>query len=323
VSNNGMNRLPLKFAVKCLVTGVLLWLAFRKVDLGAVSAVLGGLNPAWAAAALLLTALIIVADATLLSVVLRIFGRSVPFATALLYSLVGWFFSNLAPSTVGGDIYRGVQLSRAGVPAGAAARMIISIRFLSFATLVVVMLAGLPIAFGLLPERRDWLLLAGLLAAAAGALATVLMLAHVPSGSRLRQWPLMRPFYTLSADFRRLLEPRARTALAWLAALVQHLIRVGILALLAAGLGLGIPLATLFALTPAALLVAMVPISIGGFGPRELTFVYLLGAAGISAEAALSLSIAFGLLRVFVGTIGGVTWSLIGDHHYRVDAPSA
>jgi len=247
----------------------------------------------------------------------------VPFATALLYSLVGWFFSNLAPSTVGGDIYRGVQLSRAGVPAGAAARMIISIRFLSFATLVVVMLAGLPIAFGLLPERRDWLLLAGLLAAAAGALATVLMLAHVPSGSRLRQWPLMRPFYTLSADFRRLLEPRARTALAWLAALVQHLIRVGILALLAAGLGLGIPLATLFALTPAALLVAMVPISIGGFGPRELTFVYLLGAAGISAEAALSLSIAFGLLRVFVGTIGGVTWSLIGDHHYRVDAPSA
>ena len=318
-----MNHVPLKFAVKCLITGVLLWLAFRKVDLGAVSAVLEGLNPVWAAAALLLTTLIIVADATLLSVVLRIFGRSVPFATALLYSLVGWFFSNLAPSTVGGDIFRGVQMSRAGVPAGAAARLIISIRFLSFATLVAVILAGLPIAFGLLPERRDSLLLAGLCVAAAGALATVLMLAHFPRGSRIGQWRIMRKFDNLSDDFRRLVEPGSQTALAWLAALVQHLLRVGILSMLATGLGLGIPLTTLFALTPAALLIAMVPISIGGFGPRELTFVYLLGAAGISAEAALSLSIAFGLLRVLVGTIGGVTWSLIGDHHYRVDHPSA
>ncbi|MEO8454594.1 MAG: lysylphosphatidylglycerol synthase transmembrane domain-containing protein [Sphingomicrobium sp.] len=317
-----MNRLPLKFAVKCLVTAGLLWLAFRKVDLGSVSSVLAGLDPWPAAAALLGSILIIVADATLLSVVLRIFERSVPFATALLYSLVGWFFGNLAPSTVGGDIFRGVQLSRSGVPAGAAARLIISIRFLSFATLVAVMLAGLPIAFGL-TQRRDSLVLTGIFAAASGALATILLLAHFPRGSRLGQWPPLRKLFTLSDDFRRLLKPGSRTALAWLAALVQHLLRVAILAILAAGLGLGVPLATLFALTPAALLIAMVPISIGGFGPRELTFVYLLGTAGVSAEAALSLSIAFGLLRVFVGTIGGVIWSLMSDHHYSVDHPSA
>ena len=107
--------MPLKFAIKCLVTAALLWLAFRKVDLGGVSSVLSGLNPLWAAAALLATVLIILADALLLSGVLRTFGRRVPFPTALLYSLVGWFFSNVAPSTVGGDIFRGVQLSRVGV----------------------------------------------------------------------------------------------------------------------------------------------------------------------------------------------------------------
>ena len=323
VSNNGMNHLPLKFAVKCLVTGVLLWLAFRKVDLGSVSAVLEGLNPLWAAAALLLTTLIIVADAKLLSLVLRIFGRGVPFATALLYSLVGWFFSNLAPSTVGGDIFRGVQLSRVGVPAGTAARLIVSIRFLSFATLVAVMFAGLPIALGLLHHRGDLLLLIAILATASGALAAVLLIAHFPRSAWLERWPLMRKAYTLSDDFRRLLVPGRSTSVAWLSALVQHLLRVCILASLARGLGLGIPLATLFALTPAALLIAMVPISIAGFGARELTFVYFLGIAGISAEAALSLSIAFGLLRVFVGAIGGVTWSLMSDRHYRVDAPSA
>ena len=54
-----MGKVPLKFAMKCLVTAALLWLAFRKVDLGGVSSVLAGLNPLWAAAALLATILII------------------------------------------------------------------------------------------------------------------------------------------------------------------------------------------------------------------------------------------------------------------------
>src|SRR3954451_21390776 len=166
MSNNGMDQLPLKLAIKCLVTIALLWLSFRKVDLGAVSSVLSGLNPLWAASALLATVVIILSDAMLLSGVLRTFDRRVPFATALLYSLVGWFFSNVAPSTVGGDIFRGVQLARVGVPAGAAARLIISIRFLSFATLVAVMAAGLPIAFRLMPDASDAFLLAGLFAAA-------------------------------------------------------------------------------------------------------------------------------------------------------------
>jgi hypothetical protein len=67
----------------------------------------------------------------------------------------------------------------------------------------------------------------------------------------------------------------------------------------------------------------MVPMSIGGWGVRELTFVYFLGTAGVSAEAALSLSVAFGLLRIFVGAIGGVTWAFLNESHFRVDAPSA
>jgi hypothetical protein len=49
----------------------------------------------------------------------------------------------------------------------------------------------------------------------------------------------------------------------------------------------------------------------------------LLGAAGVSAEAALSLSIAFGLLRVLLGLIGGLTWVVINDEHFRVDTSSA
>jgi glycosyltransferase 2 family protein len=314
---------PLKLAIKFLVTALLLWLAFRKVDLGSVSGAMSALNPLWAVAALLLTGLIVLTDAVLLSGVLRMFERRVPFATALLYSIVGWFFSNVAPSTVGGDIFRGVQLARVGVPVGTAARLVLSMRLLAFATLIVVMFAGLPVALGLMERRRDELLLTGVLAAASGALAVVLLLARLPRSARLERWPLLRKFYTLSDDFRRLLVPTSRTAMCWLAALSQHLLRVAILAALAIGLGLNIPAATLFALTPAALLIAMVPVSFGGWGVREVSFVYLLGTAGVTAEAALSLSITFGLLRVVVGAVGGIAWAVVSDRHYSVDAVSA
>lgn len=314
----------MKLAIKSLVTALLLWVAFQAVDLGAVSLLLSGMAPLWAAVALLLTALLIVSDAMLLAGVMRLFERRVAFVTALLYSLVGWFFSNVAPSTVGGDIFRGVQLSRVGTPIGAAVRVILSIRLLSLATLVAVMLAGFPVALGLVEARRDAVFLGSIVGTASGALVVIFLLAHFPlRGAKPERWPLIRKLEIVSKDFRKLLVPGLHSGATWLAALTQHLLRIGVLASLAAGLGLDISFATLFAFTPVALLTAMVPISIGGWGVREVTFVYFLGMAGIDAEAALSLSIAFGLLRVLVGAIGGIAWALINDDHYRVDVSSA
>jgi uncharacterized protein (TIRG00374 family) len=311
----------LKLSAKCLVTALLLFVAFRAVDVVAVSKSLSRVGPSWVVAAFVLTALIIVSDAALLERMTRLFERRMPFVTALMYSLVSWFFSNVAPSTVGGDVFRGVQLSRVGMSRGSAARLVVATRTLSFATLVAVMLMGFPIALEYLSEPRDAFVLGSVLLASAAAMFALFILANVAARiPRLGQWTLTRKIATIAGDFRMLLAPSLAVASAWLAALVQHLLRVATLACLAAALGLVIPFAVLFALTPAALLMAMLPISLGGWGVRELTFVYFLGAAGISAEAALSLSIAFGLLRVIVGAIGGFAWVVMNDDHFRVDA---
>ena len=319
--NGLMGRGSVKLAIKGLLTAVLLWAAFRTVELDAVGKLLSGIDVWWALAAVGMTGMIIVADATLLAVVMRIFGRGVPGRNALLYSLVGWFFSNVAPSTVGGDIFRGIQLSRVGTPLRAAVRMILAIRLLSLATLVVVMFAGFPVALGLVHDQLDILFLGAALFISAAALVALYLLAEFPwSFPALDRWAIVDKLKTVSRDFQSFLRPSREVAGAWLSSGAQHVFRVGALACLAAGLGLAIPFDLLFALTPAALLVAMVPISFGGWGVRELTFVYFLGTAGVSAEAALSLSVAYGLLRIFVGAVGGVTWVLIGEEHFRVDA---
>ena len=317
-----MGRGTAKLAIKGLLTAVLLWAAFRTVELDVVAKLLKGIKLWWALAAVGMTGMIIVADAILLAVVMRIFDRRVSGRTALLYSLVGWFFSNVAPSTVGGDIFRGIQLSRVGTPVRAAVRVILAIRLLSLATLVVVMLAGFPLALGFVHDQRDIVLLGVVLIISAAALLAIHLLAELPwSFPALDRWAIVEKLKTVSRDFQSFLRPSREVAGSWLSSGAQHVFRVGALACLAAGLGLAIPFGLLFALTPAALLVAMVPISFGGWGVRELTFVYFLGTAGVSAEASLSLSVAYGLLRILVGAVGGVTWVLIGEEHFRVDAP--
>lgn len=310
-----------KLLAKALVTALLLTVAFRMVNVVAVSQLISRLSVWWAAAALGLTGLIILSDAVLLDRMMRAFERRILFGTAMLYSFVGWFFSNVAPSTVGGDVFRGVQLSRLGMSRGAAARLVVAIRVLSFTTLVLVMWIGFPIALRWLSAPRDVLFLDSVVVAGAAAVCGFFAFAHLfQRFPKTEKWKFSRKFETIAGDFRMLLVPTQPITIAWCSALVQHLLRIGTLACLAAGLSLGIPFAVLFALTPAALLVAMLPVSFGGWGVRELSFVYLLGAAGISAESALSLSIAFGLLRVIVGVIGGLTWLVANDDHFRVDA---
>jgi hypothetical protein len=62
------------------------------------------------------------------------------------------------------------------------------------------------------------------------------------------------------------------------------------------------------ALVPVIMLMAMVPVSIAGWGVRESIMIYGLGLANASAEAALVVSIMVGLSLAAVGLMGGFTW---------------
>jgi len=82
-------------------------------------------------------------------------------------------------------------------------------------------------------------------------------------------------------------------ALAWslaLAAAFQAL-RVTTLVIGALALGIDVDPVLLMVVVPVGTLVTQVPISIGGFGPREASYVVLLGLAGVAPEAALVLAL--------------------------------
>ena len=304
-----------KLFIKCAVTAFLLWIVADKADISSTSALLVEARPAWLAMSLVLAFVMTFLDALAFSIVMRILGHRVRLGASLLYSLVSWFFSNLAPSTLGGDVFRTVQMQRLGAPLGTAFRSVLTARMISFATLIPVILLGLPLALNVVDShttRMTLILIAAFCAAALPiAYGSFLVL---PRLGGLVRGSLPSRIAALAVDFRQVSHAGWNTVSCWAIGAAQHVARVCVLAALGASLHLEIPFLTLFALVPAALLVAMIPISLGSWGLREAAFVVFLGGAGIAPEAALSLSVAFGLLRFVLGAIGGLTW-LVTDRN--------
>ncbi|MBX9775400.1 MAG: flippase-like domain-containing protein [Xanthobacteraceae bacterium] len=98
----------------------------------------------------------------------------------------------------------------------------------------------------------------------------------------------------------------------WIVALAFAIHTITILCIWCVGRSVGIVLPVLDAAVLFVLMlgIALLPISIGGWGLREAAVVTLLGAHGVSPEAALSLSVTFGLVLIAGSLPGAMIWTL-------------
>jgi uncharacterized protein (TIRG00374 family) len=94
--------------------------------------------------------------------------------------------------------------------------------------------------------------------------------------------------------------------------LIVHIMRVWSLWLIALALGVDLSFILCMALVPISLLIAMVPITIGGWGLREGAFVALFSRSGVATEEALAISIAYGLLHIASALPGAVALPMLG-----------
>ena len=62
-------------------------------------------------------------------------------------------------------------------------------------------------------------------------------------------------------------------------------------------------------LVPAVMEIAMLPISIAGWGVREGASIVAFGTLGLPPHNALGASVAFGLIVAAVSLIGGILWA--------------
>src|SRR5665647_2919110 len=99
-------RRILPFVLKAAISIALLYLAFRLVDFGALQERLSRLDFKWIAAAFLILAIQFALGSLRWHEIAIACGAALSRKLALLYTLIGAFFNQVTPSTVGGDAVR-------------------------------------------------------------------------------------------------------------------------------------------------------------------------------------------------------------------------
>lgn len=112
----------------------------------------------------------------------------------------------------------------------------------------------------------------------------------------------------LSVSARKLFLTASLAIPALSAAVLAHMSVATCVAVLASALGVELRLAAAMTVVPTVMLIALLPVSIGGWGVRESAMVVGLGIFGVDSVDALLISVMYGLGAATIGASGGILW---------------
>jgi hypothetical protein len=292
--------------MRLLVTAGLLWVAAARFDLGRAAELIGGAElPAIAATLVVLSAANLVA-ACRWQLILSAEATSPGQLTLLKVALVGLFFNQVLPSAVGGDAVRVWRCSRLGVGLGPAVRSILLDRACGYLVVVALYIAGLPTLLQILPDARQRGGVLAVLAVGVLGLLALVSLDRLPRAIlRLR---LIAPFAELSRASRRLFVDPGRCGAVLGLSIITIALTILAFKFVGDAVGSRLSLGSWIVIVPPVTLIQLLPVSLAGWGVREVVLVVALGLFGIPAEAALAASLLLGFCLILVGLPGGVIW---------------
>lgn len=223
---------------------------------------------------------------------------------------VGAFFNIFLPTGVGGDVVRAVELTQDSRHGAEAIGTVFVDRLIGLLVLFVIALAALPFSYRLVELEvavaivvmalaglvGGWLLLQGDLLGRIGR-----RLAFLPAQDKLEK-------------LYRAVGGCGRKALTWALAVsvLFNLVNILVNYLIALAVGVHLSPWYFFAFVPIISFSLALPVSLGGLGVREGTYVLLFGQAGVAPEQALALSLAYYAITVATGLLGGLVYAVEG-----------
>ena len=204
--------------------------------------------------------------------------------------VVGMFFNNFLPSTMGGDAVRAYDSWRLGGSKSGAVAVVFIDRFLGLLALMVFALIAVLFADYLsadVPYLGLWVSL-GL----AGMLVVVWLIFSPPAWAIAAMTQANFPFRErIERIITSLVVFQGRRAVLWSALGLSLLLQANVVLhyyIIAQALALTVPLTAFFLIIPLVTILLMVPISINAIGLRENAYVYFLGALAVGRSEALA-----------------------------------
>ncbi|MFQ6037651.1 MAG: lysylphosphatidylglycerol synthase transmembrane domain-containing protein [Candidatus Aminicenantales bacterium] len=294
---------------------ILLYLLLKVVPVPEILEALERVSVFWLLCSFSLHALGLLISAVRWKILIRAQGDEVPLGFLAQSYLVGNFFNLFLPTRFGGDVVRIWDGSRYSASLLKSSAIVLVERF----TGVVILLA---LAFGVSLVRIDMarrfpVVGAALIVGFLGLFLAFLFITPLTGGLLERIPPRGFPGRLRGKiqEFRNVvLDYRKRTGAVGRAFFWAFLLQVNVILhyfLAGKAFHLDIPLMDYFVFIPIVLLILTIPVTIGGLGLREVLYIEIFAAYGITGEVAFSFSlladIAFTLI---IGLLGGLIYAL-------------
>jgi glycosyltransferase 2 family protein len=225
--------------------------------------------------------------------------------------LVGQFFSNFLPTSIGGDAVRVFRLNQLVGRLGLAIASVFVERITGLLALTIIGWAALGLNFERFGGNWQlrWAIICGLLAVSGGLLLvlsapwTVGLLSRLPLPNVIDWRGKLRGMADALAQF---YSDRGALALVLLLAFGYQLSWIAMNATAARALIMDVPWSFVALIVPISDIVGLIPIFFNNLGAREGIYTLLLGLLGLAAAPALALALLVFGLRLLVSLLGGV-----------------
>ena len=237
-------------------------------------------------------------------------GITTPYSTALKVYFIGMFVNCFSFGMMGGDAVRGIVVAQGQPKKTEGIASVVADRIHGLTVLSCLALAtSFFIGNDRVPQNLIQFLWLMVLAFIGGWLIGPWLLVNFPF---LKNTKLSAKLQQVAAIFPR--DPKTLAIITGISILF-HTLQISLHAVMAAGMGIDIPLATLFVVIPFVNIASSLPISWQGLGIRENSYIFFLTAAPaiVSKEQAVAFG-ALWLLAVTVSSaIGGIVALVSGD----------
>ncbi|HEX7789294.1 MAG TPA: lysylphosphatidylglycerol synthase transmembrane domain-containing protein [Afipia sp.] len=302
----------LVLAARILVSAALLYFAFRGIDFAAIGSRLRDISGVWIVLAVVATIFQTFLGALRWREISAKCAAPLDTAQAFRYNMIGSFFNQTLPSTIGGDAMRLWLVRHTGAGWRAATYSVLVDRAIGLIALAVIVIASLPWSYDLIGSHRGRLALLLVDVGAISAGLGFLVLGRLPWPWLKSFWPL-RHIHACAVIANQVIFSRASGPKVAVLSLSIHVMAVVITWCAVRSVAAPAGFEQLFMLVPPIMLITMLPISIAGWGVREATMMVAFGYAGLAKADGTVVSLLFGAAYFVVGAIGGLVWILSAE----------
>ena len=305
-----LNRTFFIGLLQLLIALGMLAFIFTHIDLNIICDLTAQATPSYIFLAFVaLTCQIVVASYRWLKII-RITGFSPPLMQCVGSFAAGSFVNTTLPGGVGGDILRMWFTARHGIPPKIAAYTVILDRVINLMGL------GLPLTIALIPyvlwvsEKYYYI---NVVALSFGTILIVAFLGLAIIDTIIAQFKINLPFIfhpllNLSHMIINLLQQPRELINLFSVVMLGYFFQIIAIIFLSYGLHISLPIKDILIGIPIVLLLSAIPITPGGWGIRESTMVIILKHSNVPTEAALGVSILFGIGSTLSSLPPGAWW---------------